>query len=118
VAYKLNQFQVVGGPKWMESARFNVVAKYPAGATREQWPERLQTLLADRFKLATHRETRMMTEYALVVGKGGPKLEKASEEDIRRQRFGARAEDDQAMGPTGLAFGRGLDQRGGRAGGG
>jgi uncharacterized protein (TIGR03435 family) len=80
-AYSLNEFQLVGGPKWAGSAKFNVVAKVPAGAAREQIQQMMQSMLADRFKLEFHRETRTLPEYALVVAKGGPKLQAATEED-------------------------------------
>jgi uncharacterized protein (TIGR03435 family) len=53
----------------------------PAGATREQISLMMQSMLADRFKLEIHRETRMLQEYALVVAKGGPKLQEPSAED-------------------------------------
>ena len=46
----------------------------PEGATKEQVPEMLQALLADRFKLAIHHDTKERSVYALVVGKGGSKL--------------------------------------------
>lgn len=80
-AYGLNEFQLAGGPKWAGSTKFNVVAKAPAGAARDQTPLMLQSMLADRFKLEFHRETRTLQEYALVVAKGGSKLQEASEED-------------------------------------
>ena len=79
-AYGLNEFQLVGGPKWAGSARFNVIAKMPAGAKRDQVPLMMQAMLADRFKLKFHRETRTLNEYELVVAKGGPKLQGASPE--------------------------------------
>ena len=56
-----------------------VVARFPKGATRDQMPLILQSMLADRFKLEFHRETRTMQEYELVVAKGGPKLQEATE---------------------------------------
>jgi uncharacterized protein (TIGR03435 family) len=80
-AYDLNEFQLVGLPKWSDSAKFNIVATLPAGAARDQMPLMTQSMLADRFKLEFHRETRMIQEYALVVAKGGPKLQQATEED-------------------------------------
>jgi uncharacterized protein (TIGR03435 family) len=79
-AYGLNEFQLAGGPKWAGSAKFNVVAKMPEGATRDQIPLMMQSMLADRFKLEFHRETRTLQEYALVVAKGGPKLQEATED--------------------------------------
>ena len=77
VAYRMKPYQVVG-PDWMLSQRFDVQAKLPDGGSREQVPEMLQALLADRFKLAVHRDTKEHNVYALVVGKGGPKLKDAA----------------------------------------
>ena len=57
--------------------RFDVLAKMPEGATKEQVPEMLQALLAERFKLAIHHDTKELSVYALVVGKGGPKLKES-----------------------------------------
>ena len=76
VAYRVKDFQVVG-PDWIGSTRFDIVAKLPAGASEEQIPEMLQALLAERFKLVVHHETKEHAIYALVVGKGGAKLKPA-----------------------------------------
>jgi uncharacterized protein (TIGR03435 family) len=76
VAYKVKEFQIEG-PDWLGSARFDITAKFPEGATKDQIPDMLQALLADRFKLALHRDTKDHAIYALVVGKGGPKLKPA-----------------------------------------
>jgi uncharacterized protein (TIGR03435 family) len=75
-AYRVKDFQVQG-PDWMGGARFDIVAKLPAGSTEEQVPEMLQALLAERFKLTLHRDTKEHAIYALVAGKGGPKLKPA-----------------------------------------
>ena len=75
-AYRVKDFQVQG-PDWIGSTRFDIVAKLPAGSTKDQVPEMLQTLLSERFKLALHRETKDHAIYALVAGKGGPKLKPA-----------------------------------------
>jgi uncharacterized protein (TIGR03435 family) len=83
MAYGLNEYQLAGGPKWLDSALFNIDAKSPAGATVRQIPEMLQALLAERFKLVFHRETRILPEYALVAAKGGAKLQTASEDEKR-----------------------------------
>jgi len=75
-AYDVKQYQV-SGPSWMAGAtaqRFDIMANLPKGATKEQVPQMLQTLLADRFKLAIHRDNKENSVYALVVGKGGAKL--------------------------------------------
>jgi uncharacterized protein (TIGR03435 family) len=73
-AYTLEDYQVSGGPAWIDSARFDVDAKSASGAGRDQLLLMLRALLADRFKLAVHRETRELAIYALVVAKGGPKF--------------------------------------------
>uniref|UniRef100_Q01YF5 Uncharacterized protein n=1 Tax=Solibacter usitatus (strain Ellin6076) TaxID=234267 RepID=Q01YF5_SOLUE len=73
-AYKVKNYQVEG-PAWLGSERYEIDAKLPAGATREQVPEMLQSLLADRFELKVHRETRDFPVYGLVVAKGGLKVE-------------------------------------------
>lgn len=79
-AYEVKDYQI-SGPDWLGSVmgapRFNVQAKIPDGATKEQVPQMLQALLADRFKLVVHRETKDHSVYALVVGKGGPKMKEA-----------------------------------------
>ena len=80
-AYDLNEFQLTGGPKWKDTAKFDVVAKMPAGAPRDQMRQMMQTMLADRFQMVCHRETRTLSEYALVVSKDGAKLLPASEAD-------------------------------------
>lgn len=74
-AYSLERYQVVGGPEWIESARFEVQGKAAAAASRQQLLLMLQPLLADRFKLAFHHETKEMAVYALAVAKGGPKFQ-------------------------------------------
>jgi uncharacterized protein (TIGR03435 family) len=64
-------------PDWTwgsEAPRFDIAAKLPQGASEDQVPAMLQALLADRFKLAVHRETREPPGYALVVAKGGLKV--------------------------------------------
>jgi uncharacterized protein (TIGR03435 family) len=75
-AYRVRVYQVTG-PSWIDSERFNITAKLPEGATQEQVPEMLQNLLADRFKLTLHRETRDQSVYALAAGKGEPRLKKS-----------------------------------------
>ncbi len=75
-AYRVRDFQIVG-PNWMTSARFEIDAKLPAGASPDQIPEMLQALLVERFKLEIRREMKVHNVYALVVGNGGAKLKPA-----------------------------------------
>jgi uncharacterized protein (TIGR03435 family) len=69
-AYGIPSYQL-WGPEWIDSARFDVLAKLPQGATKDQIPEMLQRLLAERFGLQTHTETRNLPAFALVVAKEG-----------------------------------------------
>ena len=84
-AYKVKNYQVVG-PDWLGAERFEVDAKLPAGATREQVPEMLQKLLAERFELKFHRETKDFPVYGLVVAKGGLKMQEipVDEDELKK----------------------------------
>jgi uncharacterized protein (TIGR03435 family) len=62
------------GPDWLYAESFDVNAKPPAGTPRDQIKPMLQTLLAERFKLVFHRDTKTMQGYALLVAKGGLKI--------------------------------------------
>jgi uncharacterized protein (TIGR03435 family) len=84
-AYGIPQPRILGGPKWLDSERFDIQAKMESAAaqrldalSREQARAEIramfQQLLADRFKLAVHWETRDLPVYALVVAKSGPIL--------------------------------------------
>lgn len=73
MAYRV-QWNMVSGPDWMSSARFDISAKLPDGATTDQIPEMLQSLLAARFGLKIHHETKDAPAYALTVGKSPLKL--------------------------------------------
>jgi uncharacterized protein (TIGR03435 family) len=72
-AYEMEEFQI-SGPDWIETARFDILAKVPPNAPKGQIPLMLQNLLAERFKLTVHREQKVMPVYAMVVGKGGLKV--------------------------------------------
>ena len=61
------------GPDWLTTERYDIEATFP-GDTRADVRKMMQALLAQRFKLQLHRETRQMPIYALVVAKGGPKI--------------------------------------------
>jgi uncharacterized protein (TIGR03435 family) len=75
-AYNLKEFQVEG-PAWIDGEGYDLIATMPLGTTKEQAAEMMQTLLAERFKLEFHRETKQMPMFALVVGKGGSKMKEA-----------------------------------------
>ncbi len=65
----------INGPEWLDSERFDIVAKLPAGG--RDLRAMIQSLLADRFKLALHKDSREFPVYALVVGKNGAKLKES-----------------------------------------
>jgi uncharacterized protein (TIGR03435 family) len=73
-AYSASSLRISGQPDWFSGDRFNVVANAPDGTANDQLAPMLQRLLADRFKLSLHRETKESLVYALVVGKGGFRL--------------------------------------------
>jgi uncharacterized protein (TIGR03435 family) len=77
-AYDVQNFQV-SGPSWMDSQRFDVIAKVPDGATKEDAQIMLQNLLADRFKLKLHQGSKEAPIYELVVAKGGIKVKEAAQ---------------------------------------
>jgi len=77
-AYGVEPDKVHGGPSWLESDRFDIVAKAPANTTNETAKLMLRSLLADRFKLVLHNEDKPVTAYALTVAKGGPKMKESA----------------------------------------
>jgi uncharacterized protein (TIGR03435 family) len=85
-AYNVRNFQIVNAPDWTDSARrlqlFDVNAKTEGEGTPalDQVRLMLQGLLADRFQLKFHRETKSLPVYNLVVGKNGPKLQESGAE--------------------------------------
>jgi uncharacterized protein (TIGR03435 family) len=89
-AYGVSLYRITGGPRWAGADLYSITAKAPAGSAAAAFmpvrpnvppcPEflpMLQTLLADRFGLKVHRETRQLPVYQLVITKGGPKLKVA-----------------------------------------
>lgn len=79
-AYNLNPRAISGGPEWVDSDRYDIVAKAP-NEVRPNLDEQmaiLRRLLADRFHLTFHREPRELRIYALTVATGGPKLKEST----------------------------------------
>jgi len=76
MAYDVKPFQLTG-PDWLSAQRFDILAKLPEGATKEQVPAMLRALLEERFKLKAHRENKEQPVYSLEVAKGGPKFKEA-----------------------------------------
>jgi uncharacterized protein (TIGR03435 family) len=97
-AYDVEDYRILGGPNWVSADLFNLEAKPAASSPLSQWvppgpktpptPEMrrmLQSLLADRFGLQVHRESKPDVVYTLKLAKGGPKL--ASPKDATAQPF-------------------------------
>ena len=91
-AYEIQDFQIVGGPKWISSDRYDIEAKIDSSEVEKfqklspdqsvlESKQMLQTLLANRFQLVVHRETKELPGYALVIAKDGPKLHDAKPGD-------------------------------------
>jgi uncharacterized protein (TIGR03435 family) len=90
-AYALRDDQISGGPSWLDVERYDIFAKAPGGTkilNRKASPAndpvrvRLQNLLAERFHLKVHRETKETTVFALMQDKGGAKLQPWKEGDL------------------------------------
>jgi uncharacterized protein (TIGR03435 family) len=81
-AYGLNDKQIVGGPAWLDVDRFDVTGQIEGTkpANDQECRIAMQKLLADRFQLQFHHESREMSAYALSIGRGGPKLTKSDPE--------------------------------------
>lgn len=73
-AYRIQPVQHSGGPDWMHSERYDIQAKASANASEDEMRTMVQTLLAERFKLQMHRETKKMVAYVIAKGKGEPRL--------------------------------------------
>jgi len=100
-AYDVRDFQVSSAPGWVSTARFDVTARADRSSAegpddlakmtdaqrktaRDQVAERLRALLADRFQLVLHRETKEQPIYALMVSKNGAKLKEVKEPGPRQ----------------------------------
>jgi uncharacterized protein (TIGR03435 family) len=76
MAYGLQDFQIVGGPSWQMTSKFDIIAKAPEGSatgTQDLLPM-MKTLLSERFKLKGHTETRELPIYALMIARSDGKL--------------------------------------------
>jgi uncharacterized protein (TIGR03435 family) len=71
---------LISGPSWLDSERYSITAKVPAGTTVEQARAMWQNLLATRFRMQAHKETRDVPIYELSVGKSAPKIKDAAPE--------------------------------------
>jgi bla regulator protein blaR1 len=105
-AYDVRDFQVSGGPGWINSDRFDIVAKPERGSSGSVTEDpgkmtaaqmktdlgllrlRLQALLVERFQLIIHHETKEQPVYALVIGKNGSKLQESQSQQSLMRMMG------------------------------
>lgn len=80
-AWGVDAEKIVGGPNWLGFDRFDLSAKAPPSTSSAIVNMMLQSLLADRFKLVLHKDTRPFPAFALTIGKGKPNLKKADGSD-------------------------------------
>ena len=79
-AFDLDTYEIAA-PDWLHEVRFDFAAKIPPGTSQEVFHQMLQNLLAERFRLAVHREKREMPVYELTVAKNGPKFAESAAKD-------------------------------------
>ncbi len=82
-AYGVERYQIAGGPSWLDTDSYDIEARAEGEPTKEQMLSMLQALLADRFSLKVHRESKEGNVYALTVAKGGHKLTPPNGDDRR-----------------------------------
>jgi uncharacterized protein (TIGR03435 family) len=85
-AYHVRPEAVTKAPGWIESDRYDVVAKATPGTPPDHIRRMVQALLAERFKLGVHVEQRVGPAYALVLGKSGPKLQMSEPAPLTEHR--------------------------------
>jgi uncharacterized protein (TIGR03435 family) len=82
-AYGVESYQISGGPAWIDSDQFEVIAKSTSPTSREQLLLMLRQLLSDRFRLEFHSATKEIPAYALTVGQSG-KLQRMKSGDASK----------------------------------
>jgi uncharacterized protein (TIGR03435 family) len=92
-AYEVKAFQISGGPDWIRTGRWDVLAKaegFQGRIPRDQENQMVQSMMADRFQLRVHDETKEESVYALVVDKNGSKMTPhAGDERQFRTQYGS-----------------------------
>ena len=110
-AYGMPETQILGGPKWVDDVRYDILAKADQPLKEPELLKMLQPLLADRFKLAFHRETRPIAGYVLTAAKGGITA-KVADASAHSGANGARGRIDTSATPVSDARGRCPSSRG------
>lgn len=116
MAYNVQDSQIFGAPNWINSERYDIQARVGGSVVEKLQklsPDQrtlarqhmLQALLADRFKLVIHRETKELPVYALVIGRNGPKLKEAEPDE--NYANGMKGADGHALGKSVMRVGGG-----------
>ena len=84
-AYKLEPTHVFGGPTWLDFDHYDIAAKQPQSTSLNTTRLMLRNLLADRFKLVVHNDTRFLPAQIITVGKGAPKMKPAADTTVPSQ---------------------------------
>jgi uncharacterized protein (TIGR03435 family) len=105
IAYNVRSYQI-SGPSWLDSERFDIMAKIPKDTSKEDFQLMLQNLLAERFKLKLHRESKDMPIYALVVGKNGVKMKETPKEEKPAQDMAGAPNANTFAGPPEIKTGK------------
>jgi uncharacterized protein (TIGR03435 family) len=98
-AYRLQPFQHSGGPSWMASDRYDIIAKAEGSPSTAQMKAMVQALLTDRFKLKFHRESKVLPVYVISLGSAAPKLYPPKPEETQNIRVTPERREDQKL-PT------------------
>ena len=94
IAYTL-PIHRISGPDWINSTRFDIAAKFPEGAKEGDFPQLMQALLRERFKLQAHRESRESPVYVLEVAPGGTTLVAVPDDTPKDAPFSVTSSGDQ-----------------------
>jgi uncharacterized protein (TIGR03435 family) len=96
-AYTIQPSQHSGDPSWMDTDRFDIVAKAEGNATDDQHKQMVQTLMAERFGLKFHYEKKKLPVYVMSVGKGAPKLFPPKDDEIHSIHITPQKDSDQKV---------------------
>jgi uncharacterized protein (TIGR03435 family) len=91
LAYDFDNDKILAGPSWLDTDRFDVSARAPVGSTPEQAQLMLQTLLAERFSLKLHKDSKELPGFVLSLGSGKPKMKPAADASAPRSCQGQMA---------------------------
>jgi len=91
-AYDVRYFQLVGGPGWIDTDRYDITAKASpddaAGSKDASGREKIRSLLSNRFGLVVHRETKMQTVFRMVIAKRGARMRVVETPGTQRGIYG------------------------------